>query len=301
MRWDDVPGRHAGRRRDRRQLRLGVQRLRERLGQQLGGTSGSSSGSSSGEGPGAARAAAAAAAGRGAARAALPPRRTLAGRARPSACSASTANNANAGCDDIESCTSTGWSYPPPGIHLPGCSATCPGELRRRPQGQSCPALGLDCSYSEGQCNCAPLLEGASAGPVWQCSAPAGGCPEPRADLGTACTQERTVVRLRRVLRRHRRAVPERPVAGGGHGLPLASAGKPRTRRPGSSAARGEGSGAPTRETGRSPRRARAAFPGSPAECPASWHDARSRPRATPGAAPTRSPSGRRRRSGPGR
>lgn len=99
-------------------------------------------------------------------------------------------NNANEGCDDIESCTSTGWSYPPPGVHLPGCSATCPGSYGDIAQGQSCPALGLDCSYSEGQCNCAPLLEGASGGPVWQCSAPAGGCPEPRADLGTACTQE---------------------------------------------------------------------------------------------------------------
>jgi hypothetical protein len=95
----------------------------------------------------------------------------------------------NPECNEIETCQSNNvWSYPPPGpvACLPG---TCPATYAEVLQGKACTPQGLDCSYPEGQCNCAPTVPASGPGPVWQCSIPAAGCPEPRPDIGTSCTQ----------------------------------------------------------------------------------------------------------------
>lgn len=97
-------------------------------------------------------------------------------------------DNPNPECNDIETCGSNGlWSYPPP---EPACpSGTCPATYAQVPRGQDCTPQGLDCAYSEGQCNCAPTLPASGPNPVWQCSMPAAGCPEPRPRIGDSCTQ----------------------------------------------------------------------------------------------------------------
>jgi hypothetical protein len=96
-------------------------------------------------------------------------------------------DNPNPDCNDIESCTPTGWSYPTPG---PACPAgTCPATYADVAQGQDCSPQGLDCSYTQGQCNCDVEPESAKQTPVWLCTTPASGCPEPRPDIGTSCTQ----------------------------------------------------------------------------------------------------------------
>jgi hypothetical protein len=96
-------------------------------------------------------------------------------------------NNPNPACNDIESCTSNGWSDPPPGPACP--TGTCPATYAQVPQGQACTPQGLDCAYPQGQCNCDSEPESAKQTPVWLCSTPATGCPEPRPDIGTACSQ----------------------------------------------------------------------------------------------------------------
>jgi hypothetical protein len=95
--------------------------------------------------------------------------------------------NPNPVCNDTETCMANGtWSYPTPG---PACPAgTCPATYADVPQGKECMPQELDCSYPEGQCNCA-FTPVASTTPVWQCSTPAQGCPEPRPNIGAACTQ----------------------------------------------------------------------------------------------------------------
>jgi len=60
----------------------------------------------------------------------------------------------------------------------------------------SCSPAGLDCAYSQGQCNCtytSPVifLDGGLGGPVWKCYTPTG-CPEPRPRIGDACTGTQT-------------------------------------------------------------------------------------------------------------
>jgi hypothetical protein len=97
-------------------------------------------------------------------------------------------DNPNPSCNDIVSCESNGtWSYPTPG---PACPAgTCPATYTQVPQGQDCNPQGLDCGYAQGQCNCDIEPESAKLGPVWLCTTPAAGCPDPRPNIGASCTQ----------------------------------------------------------------------------------------------------------------
>jgi hypothetical protein len=97
--------------------------------------------------------------------------------------------NPNPECNQDETCMNGAWSFPTPGVACPTgtCPATYPGGGAR----VSCSTPGVDCAYSQGQCNCdlAPL-ENPSDGTSWQCFAPGAGCPEPRGPLGSTCTQE---------------------------------------------------------------------------------------------------------------
>jgi hypothetical protein len=67
----------------------------------------------------------------------------------------------------------------------------CPATYADAQSQTSCTPPGLDCAYSDGQCNCSfGPLPGTGNTASWYCRAPGSGCPEPRPDLGQACTQE---------------------------------------------------------------------------------------------------------------
>src|SRR5262249_15663356 len=71
------------------------------------------------------------------------------------------------------------------------CSTgTCPTSYSDVEQGKACTPQGLDCAYPQGQCNCALSLPVGGHNPVWQCTTPTTGCPEPRAPRGSPCTQD---------------------------------------------------------------------------------------------------------------
>ena len=65
------------------------------------------------------------------------------------------------------------------------CPATYPGASQNQP----CSPEGLDCSYSQGQCNCTISILVNGPNPSWQCTTPAAGCPEPRPRIGSSCNQ----------------------------------------------------------------------------------------------------------------
>ncbi len=94
--------------------------------------------------------------------------------------------NPNPACNQVETCEPSGWSIPAPGQCEQG---TCPARYIDVPQNKSCSPLGLDCSYAEGQCNCAQALPVGGATPIWQCAYPGKGCSEPRPRIGSACSQ----------------------------------------------------------------------------------------------------------------
>jgi hypothetical protein len=85
----------------------------------------------------------------------------------------------------VVTCEAGFWSDQP-GKCAPG---QCPATYDDVPKNMDCSPQGLDCWYPEGQCNCAMTLP-VSAIPRWQCATPAIGCPEPRARIGSACSQE---------------------------------------------------------------------------------------------------------------
>ena len=91
----------------------------------------------------------------------------------------------NPACNELERCTASGWSYPTPGARCP--SGMCPATYVDVHVGIVCSPEGLDCSYAEGQCNCARTFP-ARMLPTWQCAMPAKGCPEPRPLLGSSCS-----------------------------------------------------------------------------------------------------------------
>jgi hypothetical protein len=96
-------------------------------------------------------------------------------------------DSANPSCNQIVSCESGGWSVPPNGQTCP--VGTCPATYAGVPQNKACSPAGLDCSYAQGQCNCTSTLPVATPNPIWECSTPAAGCPEPRPRIGASCTQ----------------------------------------------------------------------------------------------------------------
>jgi hypothetical protein len=90
------------------------------------------------------------------------------------------------GCNQIFTCMNGSWE----GQAGADCvTGTCPTSYSSVPQGQDCSPQGLDCGYPEGQCNCSFMLPVGTNQPKWQCMTPMQGCPDPRPDLGTACSQ----------------------------------------------------------------------------------------------------------------
>jgi hypothetical protein len=148
------------------------------------GSGGSSGGSGSGSSSGASSGSSSGIGGGGGCPASLP---TAGSTCAPSGISCEYGSDPNPECNVIVTCQgSAGWSAPPPGFHcMPG---TCPATYADVPQDKDCSPQGLDCAYPQGQCNCAPTVPASGPNPVWQCSTPASGCPEPRPREGTACS-----------------------------------------------------------------------------------------------------------------
>jgi hypothetical protein len=96
-------------------------------------------------------------------------------------------SNPNPSCNELAECEATGWTFSPIGPPCP--TGMCPATYADVPKNKTCSPDGLDCAYPEGECNCTGDVEIAGPNPQWQCTTPAGGCPEPRPRIGSACTQ----------------------------------------------------------------------------------------------------------------
>jgi len=94
----------------------------------------------------------------------------------------------NPGCNQVFTCEMSGWAATG-GTFCP--TGTCPPTYADVSQNASCMPNGLDCAYTQGQCNCSFTLP-VGGGPLWKCFTPAQGCPDPRPRLGSACTQPST-------------------------------------------------------------------------------------------------------------
>ena len=105
-------------------------------------------------------------------------------------------------CNQIATCTASGWTYGPPTCPS-GCASTCPSGTcpvayltTASPTAASvCSAPGLVCSFPQGTCACssnAASSASTDAGLHWTCIAAEAGCPDPRPDLGTPCTGSTT-------------------------------------------------------------------------------------------------------------
>ena len=91
-------------------------------------------------------------------------------------------------CNEIVECMSGTWAGGGTGAKCP--VGMCPLRYVDVPKGQACPESGVDCAYKEGQCNCSfTSPSGTMNTPTWHCFSPPG-CPEPRPDVGTPCTQD---------------------------------------------------------------------------------------------------------------
>jgi hypothetical protein len=88
-------------------------------------------------------------------------------------------------CNQLFSCAPDGWRDNGPAMCAMG---TCPASYSDIKMSATCVPVGLDCAYSEGQCNCSYALP-AGTGQVWRCFTPPVPCPEPRPMLGSACSQ----------------------------------------------------------------------------------------------------------------
>jgi hypothetical protein len=107
-------------------------------------------------------------------------------------------------CNSVFSCVSGVWSENLPLTNPAGICPTpsskgpdCPSTRAAVPADEACSDVGLECDYPDGRCVCAGVSGNAPAQPdggralYWACDTInlQPGCPYPRPDLGTACTQ----------------------------------------------------------------------------------------------------------------
>jgi hypothetical protein len=100
--------------------------------------------------------------------------------------------NVRPSCNTVAECTkAVGWDVVGGDPTCTAPAATCPARYTDIPQGKACPSAdnGLACAYSRGECFCEMDIE-FGTGTLWQCSSLNPGCPSPRHDIGTPCTDE---------------------------------------------------------------------------------------------------------------
>ncbi len=99
--------------------------------------------------------------------------------------------NPDPSCNQIFACPSGTWMDQSTGTICPS-QQNCPGQYSDVQVGQDCSNNTLSCAYPQGECICTQSPGGlVSQTPVWACFTPSG-CPEPRPDIGTACTTQGT-------------------------------------------------------------------------------------------------------------
>jgi hypothetical protein len=97
--------------------------------------------------------------------------------------------NPDPNCNTVVQCTSTGWLTTMGGL-CPPPGAPCPTKYGAVPVNQDCTQDNLTCSYPEGVCICTQEFGGATrVTPGWDCFPTQAGCPSPRPELGTLCSQ----------------------------------------------------------------------------------------------------------------
>lgn len=97
--------------------------------------------------------------------------------------------NPDPGCNQMFVCVSNAWVDQTSGQVCPPQS-DCPTSYASVPNLQDCTPNGLACAYAEGECICTTDFGPVSkTTPAWNCIPASNGCPSPRPDIGTACTQ----------------------------------------------------------------------------------------------------------------
>lgn len=96
--------------------------------------------------------------------------------------------NPNPSCNQIFACTPSGWVDQTSGSACP--AGQCPATYASVPSGQDCSPESLTCAYPEGECICTRSFGGPQMlTPKWDCIPATDGCPSPRPDIGTSCSQ----------------------------------------------------------------------------------------------------------------
>lgn len=90
-------------------------------------------------------------------------------------------------CDTLMVCLSSAWTPAKP--YVACVTGTCPSTMGEAADAGSCAPVGLQCAYPQGECVCAPPLQGDGGGPyAWYCQAGAPGCSAQRPRLGSPCS-----------------------------------------------------------------------------------------------------------------
>ncbi len=98
--------------------------------------------------------------------------------------------NPSVRCNQVAECTAGAWTYAAGGACVVGvCPPTYASAVA-----QNCTTSGLVCSYAQGTCGCmfggGPIrvIDGSIVS-AWSCAPAQTGCPSPRPDIGTPCSQ----------------------------------------------------------------------------------------------------------------
>lgn len=95
--------------------------------------------------------------------------------------------NPDPNCNQIFVCTGT-WVDQSANSVCPSQS-NCPGQFSDVQVGQECSYNTLSCSYPQAECICTQSVGGlVTQTPQWDCFPAQSGCPQPRPDIGTACS-----------------------------------------------------------------------------------------------------------------
>jgi len=99
--------------------------------------------------------------------------------------------NPDPSCNQVFACPAGTWVDQTTGTLCPS-QQSCPSSFASVPVSQDCSNFNtLSCAYPEGECICTQSPNGLiSQTPVWACFAAQSGCPQPRPDIGTACTTQ---------------------------------------------------------------------------------------------------------------
>ena len=99
-------------------------------------------------------------------------------------------SNPDPNCNQMFVCVSNAWVDQSTGT-LCQPQSLCPTTYSAVPNGVDCANDQLSCAYPQGECICTKSFGGLQrTTPAWDCFPAQSGCPAPRPDIGSACTQQ---------------------------------------------------------------------------------------------------------------